>query len=298
MSMRVAVTGASGFTGRALEADLRRDGHTVLRIGRGSGSDVRWDPEGGRLDATALAGVDAVVHLAGAPVGERWTPERKGAIRDSRVRGTLLVATTLAALPPEQRPRVLLCASAIGFYGSRGDLWLDESSSSGDDFLADVAREWEGAAEPAHSAHIRVVHLRTGLVLNPHGGALAKMLPVFRLGAGARLGSGKQWMSWIGLRDQVRAMRFALDTEALTGAVNSVAPAPVTNAVFTSTFAHVLGRPALAAAPAFALKMLYGEMAESTLLASQRVRPAKLVTAGFVFEHPELDGALRFELAT
>lgn len=296
--MRVAITGASGFTGAALVASLLRDGHTVVSIGRGGFSDVRWDPDRGQLDATQLARTDAVVHLASAPVGERWTADRKRAIHDSRVRGTLLLASSLGTLLPEQRPRVLLCASAIGFYGSRGDEWLDESSTPGADFLAGVAREWEAAADPARTANIRVVHLRTGLVLNPRGGALMKMLPVFRLGAGGRLGSGKQWMSWIGLRDHVRATRFVLETDALSGAVNSVSPTPVTNAAFTSTLAHVLGRPGLAAIPAFALRMLYGEMAEATLLASQRVRPMKLTAAGFAFDHTALEDTLRSELAT
>jgi uncharacterized protein len=236
------------------------------------------------------------VHLAGAPVGERWTPERKRAIRDSRIGGTRLIANTLASLTPEQRPRVLICGSAVGYYGSRGNDWLDESSAPGTDFLAGVAREWEAAADPVR-ALMRVVHLRTGLVLNPHGGALARMLPAFRLGAGARLGSGKQWMSWIALRDWVRAVQFTVVTTAVTGAANVVSPAPVTNAEFTTTLAHVLGRPALASVPAFAVRAIFGEMGEATLLASQRVRPVRLETAGFTFSHPVLDGALRSELA-
>jgi hypothetical protein len=184
----------------------------------------------------------------------------------------------------------------VGYYGSRGDAWLDETSTPGTDFLASVARDWEAAAEPARAAGIRVVHLRTGLVLSPKGGALAKMLPAFRLGAGARLGSGKQWMSWIALDDLVRAMQFALATGTLGAAANAVSPAPVTNAEFTSTLAQVLGRPAVAAVPDFALRMLFGEMGEATLLASQRVRPLRLAAAGFEFRHPALESALRFEL--
>jgi uncharacterized protein (TIGR01777 family) len=294
--VRIAVTGASGFTGAALVTALRGDGCVVLTVGRRAESDIRWNPAEGRLDRTSLAGLDAVVHLAGAPVGERWTAERKRAIRDSRVQGTRLVATALAALAPGQRPGVFVCASAVGLYGSRGDEWLDESSAPGTDFLASVAREWEAAADPARTL-MRVVHLRTGLVLNPHGGALARMLPAFRLGAGARLGTGKQWMSWIALHDWVRVVRYALATVALAGPANAVSPAPVTNAEFTTTLGHVLGRPTLATVPAFALRAIFGEMGEATLLASQRVRPVRLETAGFTFSYPLLEDALRFELA-
>jgi uncharacterized protein len=294
--VHVAVTGASGFTGTALLAALRRDSHTALAIGRAQSNDIKWNPEQAQLDGAALAGVDAVVHLAGAPVGERWTASRKRAIRESRVRGTHLIANTIAALPAGRRPRVLVCASAVGFYGSRGDEWLDETSTPGTDFLASVAREWEAAAEPARVAGIRVVHLRMGLVLSPHGGALAKMLPAFRLGAGARLGNGRQWMSWIALDDLIRAMQFALVTDTLAGAANAVSPAPVTNAEFTATLAHVLNRPALAAVPEFALHILFGQMGEATLLASQRARPSRLAATGFTFVHPALGDALRFEL--
>jgi uncharacterized protein (TIGR01777 family) len=294
--VRVAITGASGFIGTALVAALRSDGHTVRAIGRGESSDIRWNPDEAQLDGASLVGVDAVVHLAGAPVGERWTAARKRAIRESRVRGTDLISRTIAALSPGGRPSVLVCSSAVGYYGSRGDAWLDETSTPGTDFLASVARDWEAAAEPARAAGIRVVHLRTGLVLSPKGGALAKMLPAFRLGAGARLGSGKQWMSWIALDDLVRAMQFALATGTLGAAANAVSPAPVTNAEFTSTLAQVLGRPAVAAVPDFALRMLLGEMGEATLLASQRVRPLRLAAAGFEFRHPALESALRFEL--
>jgi uncharacterized protein (TIGR01777 family) len=295
--MRVAVTGASGFAGGALVAELRGEGSAVLTVGRKAGSDIRWKPEQGQLDPTALAGLDAVVHLAGAPVGERWTSERKRAIRDSRVMGTRLVAQTLASLAPDRRPGVLVCASAVGFYGSRGDEWLDESSAPGTDFLASVAREWEAAADPARAALIRVVHLRTGLILSPRGGALHRMLPAFRLGAGARLGTGRQWMSWIALHDWIRVARYALATASLAGPVNAATPTPVTNTEFTTTLGHVLGRPTLASVPAFALRAIFGEMGEATLLASQRVRPACLASAGFAFSHPLLEDALRFEMA-
>ena len=293
--IRVAVTGGHGFIGAALLAALRKDGHSALTVGRGPPSDVLWDPEHGQLDGASLAGAGAVVHLAGAPVGERWTAAKKKAIRESRVLGTRLMASSLASLATSEGPRVLVCASAVGYYGSRGDEWLDESSTPGTDFLAGVAREWEAAADPAREAGIRVVHLRLGLVLSPRGGALAKMLPAFRLGAGARLGGGKQWMSWIALDDVVRAIQFAMVTETLAGAANVTSPAPVTNAEFTSTLGHVLNRPALAAVPAFVLRGLFGEMGEATLLASQRVRPAHLTAAGFNFLHPLLENALRYE---
>ncbi|HVT40701.1 MAG TPA: TIGR01777 family oxidoreductase [Gemmatimonadaceae bacterium] len=294
--MLVAVTGASGFIGTALLGALRRDGHTALAIGRAGSNAIPWNPDEARLDGASLEDVDAVVHLAGAPIGERWTAARKVAIRESRVRGTQLIARTIAALPPGRRPRVLVCASGVGFYGSRGDEWLDETSTPGTDFLATVARDWEAAAEPARTAGIRVVHLRNGLVLSPRGGALAKMLPPFRLGAGARLGNGRQWMSWIALDDVVRALQFALITDTLAGAANAVSPAPVTNGEFTATLAQVLDRPALATIPQFVLRALFGEMGEATLLASQRVRPVRLAAAGFEWLHPALADALRFEL--
>ena len=295
--MRVAITGASGFIGTALAGALRADANEVLTIGRSAGSAIRWDPMDGTLDATLLGGVDAVVHLAGAPVGERWTAARKRAIRESRVRGTHLIATAIVGLPVDRRPRVLVCASGVGFYGNRGEEWLDESSAVGTDFLAEVAREWEGAADPARAAGVRVVHLRTGLVLSPLGGALAKMLPAFRLGGGARLGSGKQWLSWIALGDHLRAVRFVIETDQFSGVANAVSPVPVTNAEFTATLGRVLNRPAMAAVPEFALRALFGEMAAATLLTSQRARPVRLEGAGFACEHPRLEGALRFELA-
>lgn len=291
---RVAITGASGFIGRALTARLAADGITVVRIGRGAGADVQWDPAAGRLDARALEGVEAVVHLAGASIAQRWTPERKSAIRESRVQGTRLIAERCAGLA--KPPSVLVCASAIGIYGSRGDEWLDETSSPGDDFLAGVVRDWEAAAEPAREAGIRVVHVRTGIALNPRGGALGKMLLPFQLGVGGRLGSGRQWMSWISLEDLVRAFRFAMETPSISGPMNATAPEPVTNRTFTSTLARVLKRPALVPVPAFALRALLGEMAEGTVLASQRVRATVLADAGFQFEHPTLSTALRSEL--
>lgn len=291
MSERIAITGASGMIGGALSAALRADGHEVLSIGRGSGSDVVWDPARGGIDAARLDGVTAVVHLAGANVGQRWTAEHKRAIVESRVQGTACIARAIAGLT--RPPRVLVSASAVGIYGDRGDSWLDESAAPGSDFLSSVAMQWEGAAAPARERGIRTVHPRIGVVLTPAGGALAKLLPVFKLGGGSMLSSGRQWMSWIALDDVVRVLRFAIDTPSLVGPVNTVAPEPVTNAEFTRDLAAVVHRPVLLpAVPAFALRALFGEMAEGTLLASQRVRPHALETAGFTFTHPRLPEAL------
>jgi hypothetical protein len=289
--MRIGVTGASGFLGQRLVPALQGAGHAIVRIGRGAESDVRWDPSAGVLDAAGCAGVDAFVHLAGANVGERWTPAHRRAIRDSRVLGTALVARTAASLSP--RPRVLVCASAVGIYGDAGDVVLDEGSPAGSDFLADVGRVWEAAADPARQAGIRTVHLRFGVVLSRRGGALARMLPVFLLGGGGRLASGRQWMSWISMEDAVGAVQFALERETLAGAVNAVAPSPVTNAEFTETLACVVHRPALFPVPAFALNLMFGEMAQGTLLASQRVVPRQLLAAGYAFRHATLEPALR-----
>ena len=292
--MKVAIAGASGFVGTALSAALATRGDTIVRIGRGAGSDVQWDPAAGMLDPSALEGVDAVVNLAGATIAARWTHAHKRAILESRVNGTRLLAGRCAKL--ERKPGVLVCGSAIGIYGSRGDEWLDEASAPGDDFLAGVVRAWEAAAAPARDAWIRVVFLRTGLVLNPRGGALAKMLLPFQLGVGGRIGSGKQWMSWISLTDLVGAVRFVLDTPGIAGAVNAVAPEPVTNSTFTATLARILRRPSVVPVPALALRTLLGEMAEGTVLASQRVRATVLEPSGFEFRHPTLSSALRFEL--
>lgn len=289
--MRIGVTGASGFVGQRLVPALQSAGHQIVRIGRGAESDVRWNPSAGALDAAGCSGIDAFVHLAGANVGERWTPAHRREIRDSRVLGTALVARTAAALTP--RPRVLVCASAVGIYGDAGDVVLDEASPSGHDFLADVGRAWEAAADPARQAGIQTVHLRFGVVLSRQGGALARMLPVFRLGGGGRLASGRQWMSWISMEDAVGAVQFALDRDTLAGAVNAVAPSPVTNAEFTDTLARVVHRPALFPVPAFALNLMFGEMAQGTLLASQRVVPRQLLAAGYVFRHATLEPALR-----
>jgi uncharacterized protein (TIGR01777 family) len=296
----VVVTGATGLIGSALVTRLRAGGSAVrrlLRSPRGADAgDVVWDPARGALPPAALEGVDAIVHLAGEPVAHRWTAERKQAIRDSRVRSTELLAQAVLAL--DRKPSVFLSGSAVGYYGDRGDALLDESSAPGSDFLARVCVDWEQATAPVAAAGVRVVQLRSGIVLSPHGGALARLLPIFRLGGGGPLGSGEQWMSWIGLGDHVRAMQHALMTESVRGPANLVAPNPVSNADFATTLGRVLKRPALVPVPAFAIELLYGEMARATLLAGQRVLPRSLVASGFAFVEPTLEGALRAETAS
>lgn len=295
----IVVSGATGLIGRALVERLRGRGHRVRRLLRTSrdmtADDVVWDPSSGPVPPAALADADSVVNLAGEPVAHRWTSDRKQAIRESRVRTTAMLAHAIASSP--HGPRVFLSGSAVGYYGDGGDALLDESAGPGTDFLARVCVEWEAAAAPAVDAGVRVVLLRTGIVMSPRGGALAKLLPFFRLGGGGPLGSGRQWMSWIGLNDQVRAMEHALFTESMRGPANLVAPNPVTNAEFAATLGRVLARPALVPVPALALELLYGEMARATLLAGQRVLPKALSAAAFEFSQPTLEGALRAELA-
>lgn len=291
--MIVAVSGASGFIGRALGARLAARGETIRRLVRGAatGTDVGWDPSRGTIDGAALEGTDVVVHLAGEPLTDgRWNAAKKRRIVESRENGTRLIAETLAGLA--QRPRVLLSASAIGIYGSRGDELLTESSGPGTGFLADVCRGWEEATLPAQRAGIRVVHLRIGIVLDPSGGALRAMLPIFRLGLGGRFGSGRQWMSWITLEDTVGAIVYAMGHEGLSGPVNVVAPEPVTNAVFTMELGKALHRPAVLPAPAWALRLVVGEMADEAVLASARAVPRRLLETGFAFSQANLDGAL------
>jgi len=294
----VLISGATGLIGSALASALAGAGYTVRRLVRGERQqrpgDVLWDPAAGRLDRRAIEGVDAVVHLAGEPIAQRWTAAAKQRIRESRVRGTELLATTVAALT--RPPRVMVSGSAMGIYGDRGDEVLDENSPLGSGFLADVAREWEAASFPAARAGVRVVHIRTGLVLSARGGALAKLLLPFRLGVGGRVGSGRQWVSWIALDDTVGAIRHAMSTEALYGAVNLAAPNPATNAELTTTLATVLRRPAVFPVPAPVLRLAFGEMGAATVLASQRMRPRRLAETGYVFRHPVLEGALRREL--
>lgn len=293
--MDVAISGATGLIGTALAASLRADGHRVLRLRRGgvSGDDVvGWDPEAGRIDAPALEGVDAVVHLAGESLGERrWTDEQKARIRESRVRGTAVLAAAVASR--ERKPRVFVSASAIGYYGDRGDEILTEDSASGHDFLAEVCRAWEAETQPAADAGVRTVTVRSGLVLARHGGALQRMLLPFRIGVGGRQGSGKQWMSWITLDDEVAAIRAVVDDERVHGACNLTAPNPVTNQEFAHALGHVLHRPAVLPTPMLPLRLRYGaELVETLLLVSQRVLPAKLEAHGFAFRHPVLEPAL------
>lgn len=294
----VLLSGASGFIGSRLARSLQDDGHRVVALTRRAASDtVRWDAEAGRIDEAALARVapDVVINLAGAPIAQRWTSARVRAIRDSRVNGTAALARAIASLPG--KPTVFVSGSAIGYYGAhRGDELLEENSSAGTDYLAQTALEWERSTASAADAGIRVVLSRTGIVLGRDGGALQRMLPPFQLGAGGRIGSGEQWMSWISLEDAVRALRFLVDRAGISGAVNLVAPTPVRNAEFADTLGAVLHRPALVPVPAFALRLAFGRMADDTILASQRVLPKTLAGAGFEFRHPRLAEALRFEL--
>ncbi|MFN8574025.1 MAG: TIGR01777 family oxidoreductase [Gemmatimonadaceae bacterium] len=292
---RVVVAGASGFVGTALCAELRRQGHTVQTLGRGSGSDIVWNPATRQLEPARLEGCDAVVNLAGASIAQRWTQAAKRDILVSRVQATSLLASTMASLAAP--PRVFVSISAIGFYGDAGEQAVDESSPKGSGFLSDVVQEWEAQAEPARSAGIRVVHPRLGVVLSPKGGALAKMITPFRLGAGGKIGSGKQWMSWISLTDTARALCWLIDQPSLAGAVNIVSPSPVRNEAFTDTLASVLHRPALVTVPEFAITLAFGEMGRETVLAGQQVSPRRLVENRFTFELPDLAGALRVELS-
>ena len=293
--MRIAVTGSTGMVGSALTSFLTRKGSTVVRIvresSRATDNDIVWNPTERTLDARALAGLDAVVHLAGEPIAERWSDTKKAAIRRSRVDATSLLAERLAELATP--PRVLVSASAIGIYGDRGDEILTEGSALGTDFLASVGRDWESAADAARAAGIRVVHPRFGIILSASGGALAKMLPPFKLGAGGKLGGGNQWWSWIALQDVLSGISLLLENHTMDGPMNFVSPNPVRNAEFTDTLGNVLSRPTLATVPAFALRLLFGEMADATLLASQRVLPKRLEETGYRFEFPVLEKALK-----
>jgi uncharacterized protein (TIGR01777 family) len=299
--MIVAVTGSTGLVGTALVNSLEAGGHVVRRLVRRPVRDgqheIRWDPAAGQIDAGALAGVDAVVHLAGENLAaQRWNESFKAEIRNSRVRGTKLLCDALAGL--STRPAVLVSASAVGYYGNCGEEIVDESSPPGTGFLADVCREWEAATEPARNAGIRVVNLRIGVVLSTRGGALAKMLTPFKLGLGGPIGSGRQYLSWVEIGDLVSAIEFALRNETLAGPGNAVAPQPVTNREFTKTLGQVLGRPTALPMPAFAARLAFGEMADEMLLGGVRAAPRALLNAGFVFQHPELEPALRHLLAT
>ncbi len=294
--MQIAITGASGLIGTALGAALRADGHTVRPLvrggGRGGEGAVAWDPAAGTIDAAGLEGVDAVVNLAGAGIGDkRWSEDRKREIRASRTRGTDLLARTLAGL--DRPPAVLLSASAIGYYGDRGDEVVTEHSAPGDDFLADLVQAWEAAAAPATEAGIRTVFLRTGIVLARHGGVLPRLALPFKLFVGGRLGSGRQWVSWVALDDEVGAVRFLLDRDDIAGPVNLVAPEPVTNAELAKALGAALHRPAAVPVPAFGPRLVLGrEMADELLFASQRVRPGVLIDAGYPYRHTAIAGAL------
>ena len=293
--MKILVSGSSGLVGSRLVPSLATAGHQVVRLVRaasGPGASITWDPVRGSLEAAALEGFDAIVHLAGESIAAgRWNAAKKRRIHDSRVLSTALLSGTIARL--SRPPRVLLCASAIGFYGDRGDAILREDSPSGEDFLSRVCRAWEGASEPAARKGVRVVRHRFGMILSPAGGGLAKMIPPFKLGAGGRLGTGRQFISWIAIDDVLGALEHALDTPALSGPVNTVSPSPATNDEFTRTLGHVLRRPTIAAMPAFAARLLFGEMAGALLLSSQRVEPQRLVESGYRFRFPDLEPALR-----
>lgn len=294
-AMDVVVTGSHGFIASHLIPALTGRGHRVLRLVRSKPTEpdsIGWDPETARIDSGGLEAVDAVVHLAGEGIGDRrWTDEQKRRILESRTKGTSLLANTIAEL--QDPPKVMVSASAIGFYGARGDEVLTEESSPGTDFVADVCVQWERAAEPAAKAGIRVVHPRSGIVLGATGGALKRMLLPFRLGLGGRLGSGRQWFSWISIDDEVSVFLRLLEAADIQGPVNSTAPNPVTNAEFTKTLGRVLGRPVLIPVPTLGLKLVFGSEAVDSLLGSQRVFPTRLEAEGFEFETPELEGALR-----
>ena len=296
--MHVVVSGSRGLVGSALVPFLAAGGHRLPRLVRGTpanSDETAWNPARGLAEPSCLGGVDAVVHLAGENIAAgRWTPARKAEIRQSRVEGTRSLCESLARLA--NPPKLLVSASAIGFYGDRGSQTLTEESGPGSGFLPDVCREWEAAVEPASQAGIRVVNLRFGMVLSPAGGALQKMLLPFKLGLGGRIGSGDQFMSWIAIDDAVGAIRHALSAESLRGPVNAVAPTPVTNAEFTRLLARALRRPAFMPVPPFAARLAFGEMADALLLASARVMPVRLQESGYHFRFPALEDALRYLL--
>ncbi len=293
--MKIIVTGPTGLVGSSLVPFLTTGGHQVLRLVRAKSaahnSNILWDPYAETIDKEAVEGADAVVHLSGENIAGRWNDDKKRRIRESRVKSTQLLSQTLAGL--RKPPKVLVCASAIGYYGDQGDRILKEDNRAGTGFLADVTQEWEAAAAPAVQKGIRVVNLRIGVVLSPTGGALQKMLLPFKMGAGGVTGHGKQYWSWISLDDVIAAIYHCIVTDSLQGPVNAAAPDPVTNKEFTTVLGRVLSRPTLLPMPAFAARMALGEMAESLLLASTRVVPAKLEQSGYKFRHPELEEALR-----
>ena len=296
--MRILVTGSNGLIGHALLADLSANGHNVVTLTRSkahaTGRHILWDPIAGVIDKDDLEDFEAVIHLAGESILGRWTPNKKTRILESRAKGTRLLCETLGQL--RNRPRVLVSASAVGYYGDRGDQMLDEESSAGSLFLSEVAKAWEDATKPAASNGIRVVNLRIGFVLSQDGGGLATMLLPFKLGLGGRVGSGRQYLSWIAIDDLVGAISHAILTDSLRGPVNAVAPNPVTNQEFTKTLGSVLRRPTIFPLPAFAARLVMGEMADELLLASARITPKRLLASGYKFQFPKLKEALRHVL--
>jgi uncharacterized protein (TIGR01777 family) len=291
--MNVLISGATGLIGSTLTRELEDGGHSITRLTRSpkEAGDIRWDPDAGTIDGS-LEGHDAVVHLAGESIAEgRWTPSRREGIMQSRKKGTRLLAQSVAGLASP--PGVMVSASAVGYYGDRGNEVLREDSSPGSDFLAEVCKAWEAAADPAREAGIRVVHPRFGIVLSPEGGALGTTLSLFKLGLGGRLGSGRQWWSWVALDDVVGAIVHGLTNDSVKGPVNVGSPHPMTNAEYTKVLGKVLNRPTFFAAPAPALRIAIGGMADALLLASQRMQPAKLQETGYRFRYPELEDALR-----
>jgi len=294
--MKILVSGSHGLVGKALVRSLTGDGHEVIRLVRGEhalGSpEVGWQPQQGRIDVEHLEGIHGVVHLAGENIASgRWSAEKKKAIRESRVKGTALLSDALARL--SRPPSVFLSASAIGYYGDRGDESLTEKSAPGKDFLSSVCVEWEEATRPAVEKGIRTIYTRFGVILDPNEGALGKMLPPFRMGVGGRIGDGKQWMSWIALDDVVNGLKFLIEDELVQGPVNFVAPEPVRNTEFTATLGRILKRPTFFPIPAFGARLAFGEMADALLLSSQRVEPSVLEDKGFLFTWPTLEPALR-----
>jgi uncharacterized protein (TIGR01777 family) len=292
--MKIVISGASGLIGTQLVTSLKSSGHEVVQLVRRSAAagQIMWDPKSGKLDPAPLEGCDAVIHLSGAGIGDkRWSDSYRKEILDSRTQTTALLATTIASL--QRKPSVFLSGSAIGIYGARGDEQLTETSAHGTGFLADVCKQWEAAAQPAIDAGVRTVFLRTGIVLSPKGGALKKLLPLFRLGVGGKFGNGKQWQSWISMDDEVASIIHLL-TANVSGAVNLTAPQPVTNAEFTKVLARVVKRPAIVPVPTFAPKILLGgELADALLFTGQRVMPQALTASGYVFKHSTLESALR-----
>jgi uncharacterized protein (TIGR01777 family) len=292
--MKILISGSHGLVGTALIKALEPEGHQIFRLVRhypGSSSEIEWSPDRYSIALSLIEGFDAVVHLAGESIAEgRWTEEKKKRIRESRVKGTKLLADALANLTDP--PKTLIAASAIGYYGDRGEELLTESSAPGNDFLSEVCVEWEQATSHATAMGIRVLNARFGIILDKNGGALKKMLPPFRMGLGGRIGSGKQWMSWIALDDVVGALKFALTNDSLRGRANFVAPNPVRNAEFTRTLGKALSRPTIFPIPAFGVRLAFGEMADALLLSSQRVEPQKLQRSGYQFLYSQLEPAL------